>query len=169
MSPQDRIDAGLLPGVFFLFCLLPSCDAHLTRPSDDAMPKAFFDASVDALHRGQFLAKHSIYSVQCIAILVMLVNTLGPSSHVTDFQFLTGRAKTLGAILLLNQVAHGAHSPPQRLRLDRHSPRMRRADRATPQSTPLRLGRRLGRAPAATRRRPPFTGRNQGSHRPRGP
>ncbi|KAM0753038.1 hypothetical protein T439DRAFT_323651 [Meredithblackwellia eburnea MCA 4105] len=64
MSPQDRLDCGLL--------------------SEDAasLPKTFFDASVDALHRGNFLAKHSIYSVQAIVILVVTCQDVGGSDLI---------------------------------------------------------------------------------------
>lgn len=41
------------------------------------LPKHFFDASVEALHRSNFLAKHSIYSVQAITVLVVTCQDVG--------------------------------------------------------------------------------------------
>ncbi|KAK4704734.1 hypothetical protein P7C70_g1473, partial [Phenoliferia sp. Uapishka_3] len=81
MSSQDRTDCGLISG-------------NRERPTqgkipnrifaDDAvgLPKAFFDASVDALHRGNFMGKHSIYSLQAIVILVMTCQDVGGSDLI---------------------------------------------------------------------------------------
>ncbi|BGP49118.1 hypothetical protein JCM10450v2_004998 [Rhodotorula kratochvilovae] len=46
------------------------------------LPKLFFNASVEALHRGRFLAKHSIYSVQTIVILVVACQDVGGSDLI---------------------------------------------------------------------------------------
>ncbi|GAA6024107.1 hypothetical protein JCM10207_003167 [Rhodosporidiobolus poonsookiae] len=46
------------------------------------LPKLYFDASLAALHRANFLAKHSILSVQTIVILVVACQDVGGSDLV---------------------------------------------------------------------------------------
>lgn len=47
-----------------------------------SLPKLYFDASVAALHKSNFLAKHSIYAVQTIVILVLTCQDVGPSDLI---------------------------------------------------------------------------------------
>ncbi|GAA5925623.1 hypothetical protein JCM1841_004790 [Sporobolomyces salmonicolor] len=46
------------------------------------LPKLYFDASISALHRAQFLSKHSIYAVQTIVILVVACQDVGGSDLI---------------------------------------------------------------------------------------
>ncbi|GAA5918046.1 hypothetical protein JCM6882_008154 [Rhodosporidiobolus microsporus] len=46
------------------------------------LPKLYFDASVAALHRANFLAKHSIYAVQSIVVLVIACQDVGGSDLI---------------------------------------------------------------------------------------
>ncbi|GAA6042322.1 hypothetical protein JCM8097_003844 [Rhodosporidiobolus ruineniae] len=46
------------------------------------LPKLYFDAAIDALHRANFLAKHSIYSVQAIVVLVIACQDVGGSDLI---------------------------------------------------------------------------------------
>ncbi|GAA5853284.1 hypothetical protein JCM9279_003345 [Rhodotorula babjevae] len=54
----------------------------LTPDDVRVLPKLWFDASVDALHRGQFLAKHSVFAVQTIVILVISCQDVGGSDLI---------------------------------------------------------------------------------------
>lgn len=58
--------------------------AECSISTDDLknLPKRYFDASVESLHRANFLAKHSIFSVQTIAILVMTCQDVGGSDLI---------------------------------------------------------------------------------------
>ncbi|GAA6056079.1 hypothetical protein JCM3770_001957 [Rhodotorula araucariae] len=60
-----------------------ACGCSLAPEELRTWPKLFFDASVDALHRGRFLAKHSIYSVQTVVILVVACQDVGGSDLIS--------------------------------------------------------------------------------------
>lgn len=70
-SDNGCASASFLSFSRFLLTFRPSSEDLLVRP------KEFFDASIEALHRGQFLAKHSIFSVQAIVILVVSCQDVG--------------------------------------------------------------------------------------------
>ncbi|BGP17136.1 hypothetical protein JCM10213_005241 [Rhodosporidiobolus nylandii] len=46
------------------------------------LPKIYFDASIEALYRGNFLAKHSVYAVQTIVILTVACQDVGGSDLI---------------------------------------------------------------------------------------
>lgn len=80
MSPQDRRDIGILIGLFSLLTHPLKTPFSLTQTATDdplQLPKLYFDASIDALHRGNFLGKHSIYAVQAIVVLVGCCQDVG--------------------------------------------------------------------------------------------
>ncbi|ORY63814.1 hypothetical protein BCR35DRAFT_308781 [Leucosporidium creatinivorum] len=47
-----------------------------------SLPQRYFDASISALHRSNFLAKHSIYSVQTVVIVVLTCQDVGGSDLI---------------------------------------------------------------------------------------
>lgn len=46
------------------------------------LPKIYFDSSVAALHRANFLSKHSIYTVQTIAVMIISCQEVGGSDLI---------------------------------------------------------------------------------------
>ena len=57
-------------------------ECGLTPEDLKRLPKLYFDASVDSLHRSNFLAKHSVYAVQTIVILVVACQDIGGSDLI---------------------------------------------------------------------------------------
>ncbi|GAA5905433.1 hypothetical protein JCM8208_004277 [Rhodotorula glutinis] len=85
----DKVNQAWLALYLAVLCVgvkhMDAADARacgLTRDDVRVLPKLWFDASVDALHRGQFLAKHSVFSVQTIVILVISCQDVGGSDLI---------------------------------------------------------------------------------------
>ncbi|GAA5936355.1 hypothetical protein JCM3775_006477, partial [Rhodotorula graminis] len=85
----DKVNQAWLALYFAVLCVgvkhMAPDDARacgLTADDVRVLPKLWFDASVDALHRGQFLAQHSVFAVQTIVILVISCQDVGGSDLI---------------------------------------------------------------------------------------
>jgi len=126
-SRADKVNQAWLALYLAVLCVgvkhMTADDARacgLTPDDVRVLPKLWFDASVDALHRGQFLAQHSVFAVQTIVILVVACQDVGGSDLI--------------ATLLACGIRIAQHLHISRLGSDDEWDRKRRAAGVDPQS-----------------------------------
>lgn len=123
----DKVNPHWLALYFAVLCVgarhMSADDARacgLTSEDQRVLPRLFFEASVEALHRGQFLAQHSIFAVQTIVILVISCQDVGGSDLI--------------ATLLACGIRIAQHLQISRFGSDEEWDRKRRLEGVDPQS-----------------------------------